>query len=81
MLTTANARKVSGLQFLDAIGLDSPERREMRAREMREQCIRAIEAGDTYGWPPSMVADCRKGMERADLTPKELPNGRFQVAA
>lgn len=26
----------------------------------RQRCIRAIRRGDTYGFPPAMVEDCRK---------------------
>lgn len=58
-LVTADARKTSGLDFMDAIGFSSPEERAARRALMQEQCIRAIQAGDTYGWPPLMVAECR----------------------
>jgi hypothetical protein len=47
------------LEFMDAIGMSSPEKRAARQAENREQCIRAIEAGDTYGWPPLLVEECR----------------------
>lgn len=58
-LVTVDASKVSGRDFLDAITGNSPEKRaEHRQREI-ERCIRAIQRGDTYGWPPVMVAECR----------------------
>lgn len=59
-LIIADASRVTPLAFMDAIGMSSPEQRAESKREMEEQCIRAIERGDTYGWPPSMVAECRK---------------------
>ena len=86
-LVTADASKVSGTQFLDAIGFDSPERRSARQAQMQEQCIQAIERGDTYGWPPLMVEDCRKVMaerksrgepvERIEFT--DFGNGHSRV--
>ena len=72
----ADARKVSPRAFLDALGLSSPELRAERQRNLEEQCIRAIERGDTYGWPPMMVADCRRIMAEREpilgLTAEEL---------
>lgn len=62
-LIIADARKVSGRDFLDALGLSSPEKREARRQQDRERCIRAIERGNTYGFPPSLVAECRTIME------------------
>jgi hypothetical protein len=59
-LHTADASKVSGRAFLDAIGLSSPEAREARREQSRQRCIRAIERGDTYGFPPSLVDECRQ---------------------
>jgi hypothetical protein len=58
-LHTADASKVSGRAFLDAIGLSSPEAREARREQSRQRCIRAIERGDVYGFPPSLVDECR----------------------
>lgn len=67
-LIAANARAVSPRQFLDALGMDSPEKRTARQALLREQCIRAIEAGDTFGWPPLLVEECREIMaQRAAL--------------
>ncbi len=66
-IVTADASRVSPQQFLDSIGLDSPARRAARRAEMQGQCIRAIERGDTYGWPALMVAGCREIMD-AQLT-------------
>jgi hypothetical protein len=62
-LITADASKMSGLAFMDATGVSSPEKRAADRLQMQQQCIRAIERGDTYGWPPMMVAECRKLME------------------
>jgi hypothetical protein len=78
MLITYRADRMSGIEFLDAIGLSSPEKRSAAAALMQEQCIRAIESGNTYGWPPLMVAECQKIIEeRARLTecrPDPLPH-------
>lgn len=71
-VVTADAGKVSGRQFLDALGLSSPEQRAERQREMIAQCIAAIERGDTYGWPPLLVAQCREQMDGKPLS--ELTN-------
>lgn len=59
-LVTMDARKVSGREFIDALGLSTPEQREARRQQSREQCIRAIESGNTYGFPPMLVAECRE---------------------
>lgn len=53
----ANAREISGAEFFRTIFGDH---RGERDRQMREQCISAIGRGDTYGWPPAMVEECRK---------------------
>lgn len=81
-LTTADARTVSGLDFFDAVFGSSPERRQQRLDETREQCILAIQRGDTYGWPPAMVDDCRKIMadreapeQLVEELPRELKSG------
>jgi hypothetical protein len=62
-VAVADASKMSGLAFMDATGMSSPEKRATDRLQMQQQCIRAIERGDTYGWPPMMVAECRKLME------------------
>lgn len=67
-LITADASKVSGAEFFDAVFGVTPEMREEKARLMREQCIAATERGDTYGWPPLMVAECREIMAGEQLT-------------
>lgn len=65
-LIVADASKVSATAFLDAVLGITPEQIEERRRLSREQCIRAIEAGDTYGFPPVLVDECRQIMtERA----------------
>lgn len=61
-LITADASKVSGRDFLDAITGNSPEKREAHRQAEIAKCIRAIERGDTYGFPPVMVDECRKLM-------------------
>jgi hypothetical protein len=58
-LITADASKVTPLEFMDAIGMSSPEKRAKRQAELRAQCIRAIEGGHLYGWPGLLVAECR----------------------
>jgi hypothetical protein len=68
----ADARKVSGRDFLDAITGRSPEARAAEREQMIRQCIRAIENGDTYGWGPAFVAECREIIaerECGDLLP------------
>lgn len=72
----ADARKVSGAQFLEVF-LGSYE---AKRQATYERCIRAINAGgDLYGWPPSMVERCRKIIaERVALTEVEdLGPGRI----
>lgn len=56
---TADARNVTPLQFMDAMGMSSPEKRAARLIENQERCIRAIVRGDTYGIPPLLVEECR----------------------
>lgn len=74
---TENAAKPAPVMkaLLSALAGDPEE----NLRRMHEQCIRAIERGDTYGWPPLMVADCRKIIaERVALTDVEhLGPGRI----
>jgi hypothetical protein len=71
-LITADARAVTPQQFFDAITGDSAEKRAERDRVMHEQCIRAIERGDTYGWPPAMVEECRAIMAERQVTERDL---------
>lgn len=59
---TADASKVTAREFLDAVGLSSPEERAERRRRLVSQCMAAIESGDTYGWPPVLVQQCREQM-------------------
>ena len=59
-LIVADARRVSPCEFLDFVFGTSPEDRAKRDRAMEPDCIAAIERGDTYGWPPLMVARCRE---------------------
>jgi hypothetical protein len=60
-LITADASQMSGRDFLDALGLSSPEHREARRQQDREQCIRLIEVGGSLrGFPPVLVAECRQ---------------------
>jgi hypothetical protein len=59
---TADASKMSGLAFMDATGLSSPEKRAERIHRDRQACIRAIRNGDTRGFPPMFVDDCRRIM-------------------
>lgn len=70
MTVTADARKVSPLGFLDALALSSPEKREAQRQRDIESCIRAIHRGDTYGYPPVLVAECKRIIaERETLAP------------
>jgi hypothetical protein len=58
-LITADARKMSGADFIDAIlGITHEQRAEQRQQDI-ERCIRAIQRGDTYGWGPFWIAECR----------------------
>ena len=71
-LITGPADKVSSRGFLEALGLTSADKRVADLALMHQQCIRAIERGDLYGWPPMMVAHCRKVMaERVSLVEVE----------
>lgn len=65
-LITAPADKTSPRSFLDALGLSSPELREARRQETREQCIRAIKRGDVFGFPPALVRECQALMAEED---------------
>ena len=56
----ADASKMSPRGFLEALGLASHEMREARRMADRERCIAAIKRGSTYGFPPSLVAECRE---------------------
>ena len=60
---TADASKVTAREFLDAVGLSSPEIRAERQARLERECIDAIKSGDTYGWPPVLVEHCRKLMD------------------
>jgi hypothetical protein len=61
-LITADASKMSGLAFMDATGMSSPEKRAERIHRDRQACIRAIRNGNTRGFPPMFVTDCRRIM-------------------
>lgn len=74
----ADARAVTPRQFLDSLGLSSPEVRAKRDRELREQCIRAISRGDTYGWPPALLAECRKLIEEQESLTEETHGDPFK---
>jgi hypothetical protein len=57
-----DASKVSPREFLDGLGLSSPEKRAADRAIMLADCTRAIERGDTHGWPPAMVEECLLAM-------------------
>lgn len=77
-ITIADAAKASPQQFLDRLGLDGPERREARLNAHYASCIRAIERGDTYGFPPMMVEHCKTIMADGRLVDVEhLGPGRI----
>ncbi len=59
---TADADKVSPRQFLDGLGLSSPEIRAARREHDKQSCKRAILRGDTYGYPPMLVDQVRAEM-------------------
>jgi hypothetical protein len=70
----ADASKVTPRQFIDALGLSSPEEREARRAADREGCMRAIRRGDTFGWPGVLVDQCRAIIaerDGAELAPVE----------
>lgn len=58
----AKASKVSGLEFCDVITGRSPEIRAAEREQTIQRCIRAIERGDVYGFPPMLVDECREIM-------------------
>lgn len=66
-LVTCDASRVTPRGFLDFVTGDTPAKREQRLHEDRQRCIRAIEKGDTYGFPPVMVEECRKIMAESDV--------------
>lgn len=63
---TADASKVSGRDFLDLVTGNSPEKRALRREQEIAKCIAAIKRGDTYGFPPVMVAECKQIMAEED---------------
>ena len=63
---TADARKVTSREFLSLVTGFTDEVRAARREETRQQCIRAIGRGNTYGFPPSLVAECRAIMASQD---------------
>ena len=73
-IITADAGQVSARTFFDAITGRTDEQRTEERRRMDEQCIRAIERGDTYGWPPASVERCRKIMASRPQPYDELKN-------
>jgi hypothetical protein len=80
-LITADASKVSGAAFLDAIlGITHEQRAEQRQQDI-ERCIRAIVRGDTYGYPPVFVNECRAIMaEREALGEQVARDLTFTIA-
>lgn len=82
MAFTAPADQVSMLDFMDAFGLSSPEQREASRELLISQCCAAIRSGDTYGWPPMLVAQCKAQFpDILGLEAKPIGDGRWQVAA
>lgn len=61
-LITADASTVSGADFFNSLFPDFAARREARRELDRQRCILAIERGNTYGFPPAMVEECRQIM-------------------
>ncbi len=91
-IITADARTVSGIEFFDAVTGSSPERRAEHkakgaafARELDERHEREMTAMRervlSMLSPEGQARMKAQWAERADLDPKELPDGRFQVAA
>lgn len=60
-LFTTDARTKTPTQFLDALGIPKTD-----LGAMQEQCIRAIESGELYGWPGLIVDQCRQIMASKD---------------
>jgi hypothetical protein len=86
-LITAPANKVSGADFARSLGLNI-RTKEQKAAEWQADCERyadMIERGGEWAVPPPCLWDARRIVQerakRADLDPKELPDGSFQVAA
>lgn len=77
--------EVSDATFFERAFGRPPLTRQQREDEWRasiERYADMIEAGGEWAVPPPCLADARALVaERADLDPKELPNGRHQVAA
>lgn len=63
---TADARTVSPAEFMETVLPGFHERRANERMMIREQCIRAIRAGSTYGFPPMLVAECREMIAERD---------------
>jgi hypothetical protein len=74
-------RKMSGADFLDAIlGITHEQRAEQRQQDI-ERCIRAIQRGDTYGYPPVFVNECKAIMaEREALGEQVARDLTFTIA-
>jgi hypothetical protein len=81
----ADASRVSGADFFAQVFGITPEQRQAERQREVERCIAAINRGDTYGWPPVMVAACRQIMAEREgilqLEARQLPDGSWSVAA
>lgn len=89
-LATAEASKVSGVDFARSLGLriQTPEQKAADWQANCERYADAVERCNEALVPPPYLRDARRivaeraaKVERADLEPKERPDGRFQVAA
>jgi hypothetical protein len=76
MSISADASKVSPTEFIDRVFGTTPESRAADRQRDIARCIRAIERGDVYGFPPVLVAECRKLMELTAQVEREL---RFTI--
>lgn len=88
------AEEVSDREFFTRLFGHAPKTKAEREAEWRTDCERyadMIERGNEASVSPPFLHDARKIVaeraqltakaERADLTPKKLPNGRWSVAA
>jgi hypothetical protein len=64
-LDTGTVRETTDREFFCRL-FGSDEQRAERDRQADERCIRAIQAGDTYGYPPVQVDRCRQLMALRD---------------
>lgn len=65
-LIISDASKVSSQGFLDVMTGRSDAVRAAERQQIIDRCIRAIRNGNTYGFGPALVAECKQIMAEED---------------